>query len=246
MQLGLRDNADFRMTVSQPLFTGFRLIYRRKMARALENGKRLEEAQKRNELVLKVETAYGLALKAAKISKSRKAARQARRTDAGVSDRAREKDNAWRRKSGARRIWPPQANGVAACAASKRNRRKSPADIERSAETMHGNQSAASQKKPSVAEIAATRAAAKQMRLAGPAACSIDRGSEAWYGKPGSISRHGMDGLLGGGGGCRMNLWSWGRPVHRCVWRTEIAGLSEPARSRRSRAQRHADPAGTG
>jgi outer membrane protein len=66
MSLGLRDSYDFHMTLSQPVFTGFRLIYRKKMADAAKTAKRMEEARIRNELVQKVETAYGNVLKAQK------------------------------------------------------------------------------------------------------------------------------------------------------------------------------------
>ncbi|HEX9934040.1 MAG TPA: TolC family protein [bacterium] len=67
ISLGLRDTYDVRMTVSQPLFTGFRLIQRKKMADAAYSSKRSEWEQKRNELIHRVESAYYALRKAKKL-----------------------------------------------------------------------------------------------------------------------------------------------------------------------------------
>jgi outer membrane protein len=66
MELGLADTYDFRLTASQPLFTGLRLFYRKKMADAAAAAKRMEQAQKRNDLLQRIETAFGGVLKAKK------------------------------------------------------------------------------------------------------------------------------------------------------------------------------------
>ena len=67
LSLGMRDTYDFRVTLSQPIFTGFRLIQRKRIADAVSAAKRMEEIQKRNELIQKVETAFGNVLKAKKV-----------------------------------------------------------------------------------------------------------------------------------------------------------------------------------
>jgi outer membrane protein len=64
MTLGLYDTYDFRLTLSQPLFTGFRLSQRATAASEMLYSKRLEVQKNRNELAFKIESAYGNVLKA--------------------------------------------------------------------------------------------------------------------------------------------------------------------------------------
>lgn len=66
MQLGVYDNYDFRLTVSQPLFAGFRLRNRKSAAEAFTESKTLDVSRNRSDLIFKVESAYAAVLKAQK------------------------------------------------------------------------------------------------------------------------------------------------------------------------------------
>lgn len=66
MQMGTLDNFDFRLTVSQPLFTGFRLSQKVAASRANQEGKTEELRRQRSELIGQVEKAYGQVLKTAR------------------------------------------------------------------------------------------------------------------------------------------------------------------------------------
>ena len=59
MTLGTLDNYDFKLTISQPIFTGFRLSNWVKAANALGTSRSLELEKNRSDLIFKVETAYG-------------------------------------------------------------------------------------------------------------------------------------------------------------------------------------------
>lgn len=63
-QLGMLDNYDFKLTLSQPIFTGFRLSNRWKATKAMVSSKTEELMKNRSDLVYKVETAYANVLKA--------------------------------------------------------------------------------------------------------------------------------------------------------------------------------------
>jgi outer membrane protein len=65
-QLGMLDNYDFKLTLSQPIFTGFRLSNRWKATKAMASTKTEELMKNRSDLVYKVETAYANVLKAQK------------------------------------------------------------------------------------------------------------------------------------------------------------------------------------
>lgn len=66
-QLGTFDNFDFKMTVSQPLFTGFRLSQRVQATQAHVQAASEDLNRQRAELIARVENAYGVVLKTAKI-----------------------------------------------------------------------------------------------------------------------------------------------------------------------------------
>jgi len=66
MELGTYDNFDFRLTLSQPLFTGFKLRERQKALEAVAESKSAEVTHSRNELIFKVESAYAAVLRAQK------------------------------------------------------------------------------------------------------------------------------------------------------------------------------------
>ncbi|MDZ7331369.1 MAG: TolC family protein [candidate division KSB1 bacterium] len=84
IQLGLLDNYDFKLTILQPIFTGFRLFNRYQAARAFASGKASEVLRKRSELIFQIESAYADVLKNQKtleIALSAKRQLEAHRTD---------------------------------------------------------------------------------------------------------------------------------------------------------------------
>jgi outer membrane protein len=76
MALGVRDASDIRLTASQPVFTGFRLLHAKKMADAAASARRSETDAKRSECVQAVEAAYGRALQARKMLDLAKSGRE--------------------------------------------------------------------------------------------------------------------------------------------------------------------------
>lgn len=76
MTLGTLDNYDFKLTISQPIFTGFRLSNWVKAANALGTSRSLELEKNRSELIFKVETAYGNVLKSQKFLQIASSARE--------------------------------------------------------------------------------------------------------------------------------------------------------------------------
>ncbi|MDZ7263086.1 MAG: TolC family protein [candidate division KSB1 bacterium] len=76
MSLGLRDNYDFKLTLTQPIFTGFKLHHRVKAASALAASRYLDNDRQRNELIFRVETAYAAVLKAQKLLQVATSARE--------------------------------------------------------------------------------------------------------------------------------------------------------------------------
>ncbi|MBN2412052.1 TolC family protein [candidate division KSB1 bacterium] len=67
MTLGSLDTYDFKITLSQPVFTGFRLHNRQKNALALAENKQFDYDRKKSELLYNVETAYRNLQKTVKI-----------------------------------------------------------------------------------------------------------------------------------------------------------------------------------
>lgn len=76
MTLGTLDNYDFKLTISQPIFTGFRLSNWVKAANALGTSRSLELEKNRSDLIFKVETAYGNVLKSQKFLQIASSARE--------------------------------------------------------------------------------------------------------------------------------------------------------------------------
>ncbi len=76
MTLGTLDNYDFKLTVSQPIFTGFRLSNRVKAATAMAATRSMELEKSRSELIYKVEMAYGNVLKSQKFSQIASSAKE--------------------------------------------------------------------------------------------------------------------------------------------------------------------------
>mgnify|MGYP005851691405 CR=1 FL=1 len=67
MALGMYDNFDFRLTVAQPLFAGFRLVQRQSSAEWSLRSKQAQVLKARNELAFKITSVYGQALKAERL-----------------------------------------------------------------------------------------------------------------------------------------------------------------------------------
>jgi outer membrane protein len=252
MELGLRDNADFRMTVSQPVFTGFRLIYRKKMTNALEESQRLEEARKRNELILNVETVFGMVLKAGKALDIAKSGRD--QVAAHLSDAERfleqglvKKDELLRAK--VRRTEADLAvlqaeNGVALASAALENaigEKLQPGAVFEWTPAAAGTETdvtasleKARSRRPEIAAIRAARRAAEAGKglARGGAFPSIAVFGSLGYGKPGIdfIGKKWMDYWVVGAG-AEWNLWSWGKTRSQ-MRQAELksAGLSEVQR----------------
>jgi outer membrane protein TolC len=222
------------------------------MANALEEGKRLEEAQKRNELILKVETAYGMALKAGRILDIAKSGRE--QVAAHLSDAERffeqglvKKDELLRAK--VRRTEADLAvlqaeNGVALAAVALENaigEKLAPGstfewtpdaavpdmDLAASLEKARSG-------RPEVAAVRSARRAAEAGKglVRGGVFPSIAVFGSLGYGKPGLnfIGKKWMDYWVVGAG-AEWNLWSWGKTrsqMHQAELRS--AGLSETQR----------------
>ena len=75
-QLGMLDNYDVKLTLSQPIFTGFRLSNRWKVSKAVTSTKTEELMKNRSDLIYKVETAYTNILKAQKFLQIAQSAKQ--------------------------------------------------------------------------------------------------------------------------------------------------------------------------
>ncbi len=67
MSLGVRDQTDLRLTATQPLFTGFRLVHAKRAADAAVSARSAEAQARRSECVQTVEAAYAGCLKARKL-----------------------------------------------------------------------------------------------------------------------------------------------------------------------------------
>lgn len=65
-KLGSLDNADLRLTISQPIFTGYRLSQGKKAAEAVTGSRQAELKRQRRELIYRVEAAYAAVLQAQK------------------------------------------------------------------------------------------------------------------------------------------------------------------------------------
>ncbi|HQI49648.1 MAG TPA: TolC family protein, partial [bacterium] len=76
IKLGSLDNSDLRLTLSQPLFTGFRLSGSRRAAEAMAGAKESELKRQRGELIFRVESAYAALLQAQKGAEIARSARE--------------------------------------------------------------------------------------------------------------------------------------------------------------------------
>lgn len=76
MSLGVRDQTDLRLTATQPLFTGFRLVHAKRAADAAASARAAEVHARRGECVQTVEAAYGGCLKARKLLDIAKSGRE--------------------------------------------------------------------------------------------------------------------------------------------------------------------------
>jgi outer membrane protein len=252
MALGLRDTYDFRITLSQPLFTGFRLIHRKKMAVAFEETRRMEEAQKRSELVFRVETAFGTVLKTEKVLEIAKSGRD--QVGAHLADVEKffglgliKKDELLkaRVKCTEADVAVLQAkNGMALATAALENaigESIPPGAVfewtpEAESPAVDGSESIqrARSERPELAAVRSARRAAEAGKglARGGVFPSIALFGSLGYGKPGLdfIGKKWMDYWVVGAG-AEWNLWSWGKTRSQMRQADlKSAGLSETQR----------------
>ncbi len=231
-KLGSLDNSDLRLTVTQPLFTGFRLRQGKAAAEALSGAKMADLKRQRHELVYRVESAYAALLQAqkgAEIARSARAQIAAHLSDVEtmVAQGLARRDERLRvevKTSEADLALLRAENGVALATAALENLLSAPlpeggvfaemgpgvlepADLPQS-------QLLAAANRPELASLA-------QIAKAGQAGKKIARGSRLptlagfatyGYGNPGLdiIKQEWMDYWLVGVG-AEWNLWNWGK-----------------------------------
>jgi len=232
IQLGLLDNYDFKLTVSQPVFAGFRLSNRYHAAKSLASSKALEVLSKRSELIFKVESAYADVLKAQQtreIALSAKEQLEAHRTDIeNLMRQGMAKREQWLRvqvKLSEAELAVTQAENrirIAKLRLENLMGQKLPTEVSFTSmpvtEAIEGEPSASLSKAMINRPELQSLSHAKQ---AGQAAVKVARGSyfpalaafgSLGYGKPGLdfIRRKWMDYWVVGIG-AEWNVWHWGR-----------------------------------
>jgi outer membrane protein len=231
-KLGSLDNSDLRLTVTQPLFTGFRLRQGKAAAEAVSGAKMADLKRQSNELIFKVESAYAAVLQAqqgAEIARSARSQIAAHLSDVEtmVAQGLARRDERLRvevKATEADLALLRAENGVALATAALENLLSvplpegdefaeispgdfEPGDLEQSLQMAAAN-------RPELASLA-------QIAKAGQAGKKIARGSRLpslagfatlGYGKPGLdfIKNEWMDYWLVGVG-AEWNLWNWGK-----------------------------------
>ncbi len=232
VKLGALDNSDLRLTVTQPLFTGFRLSQSRTAAEALAAASRSELARQRSELIYRVESAYAAVLRAQKGAEIARSAREQiaahlRDVEVMVEQGLARRDERLRvevKASEADLALLQAENGVALAAAALENLlaeplpagdlyeemgpgRLEPGDLESSLALAMAN-------RPELARLArAAEAADAGVKIArGGRLPNIAGFASYGYGKPGLdiIRNEWMDYWLVGVG-AEWNLWNWGK-----------------------------------
>lgn len=251
LSLGLRDTYDFRLTLSQPIFTGFRLINRKRITDAGGLVKHAEEIQKRNELIQKVEAAFGNLLKAKKFLEIALSARE--QIQAHVDDVERfyvqgmiKKDELLKTRvkmTEAELVVLQAGNGVELAVVFLSNfiGRPLPPDAAfdwTASEAVPFNLEAAVQsalvRRPELEVVRQAKAAAEAGRklARGGYFPSIAAFGTFGYGKPGIdlIGKKWMDYWIVGAG-AEWNLWSWGKTRSQMRQASlKAVGLSEMER----------------
>jgi outer membrane protein TolC len=251
LPFGMRDTYDFRVTVTQPVFTGFRLLNRRRMTAAVSEARRSETAAKRNELIARVEAAYGGVLKASRLLAVARSGAEQVRLHADDVDRffgqglirrdeklradvkRMEAELAVLRAENALRLAVAALESAVGKALPPGAGFADPPPDTGRAETLEASLETARNLRPELAAMRQVRRAAESGRglAAGGYWPSVAVFGTAGYGKPGLdfLRRDWMDYWLVGVG-AEWNLWSWGktRAQHRqAAFKASAAAQSE-------------------
>lgn len=232
MALGVYDNYDFRLTLSQPLFTGFRIANRKAAADEMLQSKKLETVKNRNELIYKIKVAYAQVLKAGKMSAIARVSRDQVKTH--LSDVATLVEQGLARKDDLLKTEVSLSEAELAVLRAENGVRLARAALENLiGEPLSPTDSLAAltilPMEPVVLDAAIQQALAQRPELqmlgyverAGLDAVKIARGGRLpsiaafgtfGYGKPGLdfIKKEWMDYWLLGAG-AEWNLWTWGK-----------------------------------
>ncbi len=255
IKLGSLDNSDLRLTLSQPLFTGFRLSGARTAAEALAGAKGSELRRQRAELIFRVESAYAALLQAHKGAEIARSAREqiaahARDLAVMVEQGLARRDEKLRvevKASEAELALLQAENGVALAAAALENLLAAslPAGAEPSAMgpghldpgTLEASLQLAAANRAELASLAGAQQAAEAGRkiARGGRLPALAGFASYGYGKPGldMIRNEWMDYWLVGVG-AEWNLWNGGRTASR-IEQAELRrqGLAESERQLR-------------
>lgn len=256
-QLGMLDNYEVKLTLSQPIFTGFRLSNRWKATKAVASSKIEELLKNRSDLVYKVETAYANVLKAQKllqIAQSAKQQVQAHLKDVEnfVSQGMAKKDERLKvqvKLSEAELTVIQAENAIKMAQVVLENLlgQKLPSEV--TLAPMETHEFVSPNVSSSIQKAYADRAELKSLNYAkeaGEASIKISRGDmfpslaafgALGYGKPGLdfIKKEWMDYWLVGIG-AEWNLWSWGKTKSQ----VQQAKLKVDSISENERQVRHA------
>ncbi len=231
MSLGTKDVYDFKMTLTQPLFTGFRLSNRKAAAVAVASGRASDLDRQRAELIFKVETAYATVLKTQKYIEIARSAREQvaahlQDVETLVAQGLARRDELLRvqvKLSEAELSLVKAENGHEMARAALENLLGQSLPVDAKLSGMDAEVSAARDLQTSLALARHNRpelAGMTQAKAAGQAAKKIAQGSR-WpavaafgtmaYGKPGLdfLKKEAMDYWLVGVG-AEWNLWDWG------------------------------------
>jgi len=232
VKLGALDNSDLRLTVSQPIFSGFRLSQSRTAAAALAEASRGELARQRNELIFRVESAYAALLRAQKGAEIARSAREQiaahlRDVEVMVEQGLARRDERLRvevKASEAELVLLQAENGVALAEAALENLLATPLPAGEMYAEMGPGRLEPGDLASSLALALANRPELERLARAADAAAAgkkIARGGRLpnvagfasyGYGKPGldMIRNEWMNYWLVGVG-AEWNLWNWGR-----------------------------------
>lgn len=255
IKLGSLDNSDLRLTLSQPLFTGFRLSGSRRAAEAMAGAKESELKRQRGELIFRVESAYAALLQAQKGAEIARSAREQiaahlRDVEVMVEQGLARRDERLRvevKASEADLALLQAENGVALAAAALENLLAAPLPAGTGLTAMGPGHIEPGTLEASLQLAAANReelASLARAHQAADAGRKIARGGRLpalagfasyGYGKPGldMIRNEWMDYWLVGVG-AEWNLWNGGRTVSRIEQaELRLKGIAESERQLR-------------
>jgi len=255
IKLGSLDNSDLRLTLSQPIFAGFRLTQSKNAAVALAGAKGNELKRQRAELIYRVESAYAALLQAQKGAEIARSAREQiaahlRDVESMVTQGLARRDERLRvevKASEADLALLQAENGIALAVAALENLLAAP--LPAAAEfaamgpghlepgTLLQSQQLASANRAELASLAGVREAAGASRkiARGGRLPSVAGFASYGYGKPGldMIRNEWMDYWLVGVG-AEWNLWNGGGTSARIEQaELRLQGLAESERQLR-------------